>query len=1159
MSVDIQRLRVVIEGDATGATKATADSTAATQAMQAAVTASLQAMQEKIDALVASTVAMATAMQASTAEVGESSEKMESEVKSSTTGAGQAFGRFSTAVQSAIGTFVGNLMIQAAFAVGQFVRQAVSDFSNLQQEVADISTIAPKIDTSQVFASLNEMQTRVPQTATELAREMYDIESSLNLGQADALKLDEVFAKGATGARTGLHDFGASIMGVMNAYHLSVSDATHVSDMFFNTVSAGMLRGPELAASLGPVTQTAKMAGQSIATMFAAIGAGTKEGGNAAENINHISDMFKDLTTAKAQKGFAELGITLTDAGGKFRSLQSIIADYIHATAPLSDASKADALNKIFRNVQSREGFTTVVSQVHEFTKELETNINTSGSAAEAYAKMSATFQTQSTLAKNSISAIATEIGAEVLPKITPLLAMFAKNLPAAMAGIKTYLAPLAQAITSFITGIVTWFQHNFASMKQSAVDAFAPIMPTVNDIIRWFRANFPLIAQTVKTILSTIAEFWFDHAAEIMAVVRPLVDGILTAFKFVMDVINGNWKQAWHDVGRFIRDGLDAVNAAIMGLLSIIGDLAVRLGHAAAGIGTSIWQGIVNGMTPGKSHITAASVELGQAASQGAADALQVHSPSRVMMEIGQNAAQGLANGLAAGTENVRNQAKKAAEAIQAEFRSFDSTLASAKAQLQSLLNGDDADDSKVAAKFRHISEARRDELTTILSRISDLKDEAKAQSDLTDAIEESQKQIKILQATTAVARLAPEYPGASTGDNAGDLQKLATLQQRQSALEAVAEAQKSLTESIEETRRSIRESTAATVEDQIAIDKFGKTFDELTSAQNRYLVSQQAALQIQQQVIENMKKTAVPMGTVLGTGEQLPDATASVMASMYASQGAQVNAAMPGLMASLSGVFAGMNNAGVADMTSGGIGSSRRERAGDGAASKNGQDTIIDQFIDDMTNAAKRSGQQFLETMLGGSRANRAAAMKGLLGDLEKSATSSVSEILSNSFKPAMKQIVSDLQGTINTLLQAVSASTMTILSQIYSLLAISGANGKKQQGGGLLGGIIGLGAALLSGGLLAPVEGLTLGASFGAFAADPSAGTGLSTLAALGGAGLLGSGGSAKSAATGGGKSASVQVNHYGDINNLGGLDQLTGKITDAVNQGLRTIPV
>src|SRR4051794_36633555 len=63
----------------------------------------------------------------------------------------------------------------------------VKSAGDLQQAVANISTIKPTIDTSEVFGALNEMSTRVPQTASELGDGLYNIFSSIETTQAGAL------------------------------------------------------------------------------------------------------------------------------------------------------------------------------------------------------------------------------------------------------------------------------------------------------------------------------------------------------------------------------------------------------------------------------------------------------------------------------------------------------------------------------------------------------------------------------------------------------------------------------------------------------------------------------------------------------------------------------------------------------------------------------------------------------------------------------------------------------------------------------------------------------------------------------------------------------------------------------------------------------------
>ncbi len=154
---------------------------------------------------------------------------------------------------------------------------AASKFAgDLEEGVAEISTIAPQIDTSKLTKQLLDISTRVPIEANRLAASVYNIFSSIDVNQDDAVKLVEIFGKGARAAKTDVDTFGTAILGVMNAYKLDVSDASNVSDIFFNTVNKGVINGQELANTLGQVTQSAKNAGVSYQDLGAYIAAVTQ-------------------------------------------------------------------------------------------------------------------------------------------------------------------------------------------------------------------------------------------------------------------------------------------------------------------------------------------------------------------------------------------------------------------------------------------------------------------------------------------------------------------------------------------------------------------------------------------------------------------------------------------------------------------------------------------------------------------------------------------------------------------------------------------------------------------------------------------------------------------------------------------------------------------
>lgn len=408
----------------------------------------------------------------------------------------------------------------AAVAAGLAV--GVKAAGDLQQAVASISTIKPDIDTSAVFSALNELSTRVPQTASELGESLYDVFSSIGeITQEQALKLTETFAKGAVGAQTDAKTFGTAISGVLNAYKLDVSEAAAVSDMFFAIVRDGVVTGPELAASLGPVTQSAKAAGVELKELGPLIAAVTKEGGPAAQNINNLNNFLSKFTTSDAQTAMNKLGVATQDATGAFRSVPDVLRDLKVALEQLTEAERANALQTIFPDAQARQGAATLMSQLDFVDKALAESAANAGLSEAAYKKMSETFNSQSKLLMNTLTSIATTIGAEVLPAITPLITAFSKNLPDAFKTVQQVFAqdwsPDPSQIDPFVNKV-----GEFAILVRDQV------VPAVSSLVDWLRTNLPpaltWLSETGWPALVTAGEAVGRTIGEIAAFFKDLI-----------------------------------------------------------------------------------------------------------------------------------------------------------------------------------------------------------------------------------------------------------------------------------------------------------------------------------------------------------------------------------------------------------------------------------------------------------------------------------------------------------------------------------------------------------------------------------------------------------------------------------------------------------
>lgn len=334
--------------------------------------------------------------------------------------AAQGFSKVSTAA-----TLAGTAIIAG---LGAAAKQAAS----LETAVTKISTIAPEIDTHQVESQLSGMSTRIAQSSTQLAESLNTIFSSIETNQADALKLTEQFGKGAIAASTDADTFGTAVLGVMNAYGLSVSDASHISDVFFNTINKGVVSGDQLAHGLGQVTQAAKLAGVDFDTLGALIAGVTREGGDASTNINNLQNALSKISTPDAQNALKEIGVSTKDANGNIRNMVDILTDLKSKLDALSPAARSEALRKIFPDQQALAGISTLLNQLPTINESLTLNAKSAGSASAAYEKMGKTAEAQAQLLKNTFAATLQELGTAVLPdalaivtKLRDMLAAF--------------------------------------------------------------------------------------------------------------------------------------------------------------------------------------------------------------------------------------------------------------------------------------------------------------------------------------------------------------------------------------------------------------------------------------------------------------------------------------------------------------------------------------------------------------------------------------------------------------------------------------------------------------------------------------------------------------------------------------------------------------
>lgn len=177
---------------------------------------------------------------------------------------------------------------------------AFSQFAEFQSKLGDLAAISPTFDRGTITEIGNELlrqSTALATPVTELEQSARNIQSTLqDLDPEQVTRFTELFGKGALVAETDAYNFGNAVMGMRNAFNLSLSEMGTVADEFFQVISlsAGMT-GDEWAKFSGRVVAGSAQAGASLEEMNAITVLMTREGATAATNVRHLAQFMMQL------------------------------------------------------------------------------------------------------------------------------------------------------------------------------------------------------------------------------------------------------------------------------------------------------------------------------------------------------------------------------------------------------------------------------------------------------------------------------------------------------------------------------------------------------------------------------------------------------------------------------------------------------------------------------------------------------------------------------------------------------------------------------------------------------------------------------------------------------------------------------------------------
>lgn len=332
----------------------------------------------------------------------------------------------------------------AAFVAGLYEgAKATIQFDRAMANVNSIAQLTPA-KLAAISKQVLLLGGKTAQQPLTLAEGLYDLVSS----GFDATKSLTILRASAFAATAGLSTTAVSthaIVAVLNAYHLSASAASHVSDELFQTVNKGIITFPELADSIGTILPYAATLHVSLSQLGGAITSLTRQGLNPQLTMTAIRQILVSMLkpSKSLTNEFSALGMTgedLIKKQGLLGALTTLIG--------LTDGTKS-SVAALFPNVRALNGVFALTGQnAKSAAEDVASFKDVHGATMRALAKQSLSVNYQWDKLKSTATGLAITVGQTLVPTMR-------KGLSAVTA----FLSPKGRggnAVSSFVAGLTT-------------------------------------------------------------------------------------------------------------------------------------------------------------------------------------------------------------------------------------------------------------------------------------------------------------------------------------------------------------------------------------------------------------------------------------------------------------------------------------------------------------------------------------------------------------------------------------------------------------------------------------------------------------------------------------------------------------------------------
>lgn len=295
------------------------------------------------------------------------------------------------------------------------------------------------------------------------------------------------------------------------------------------------------------------------------------------------------------------------------------------------------------------------------------------------FAQVSAAFEQNMPLILEAVGAAAQSI-CEILVASAPAIfdgAFEAFNF--ILQALSEVAGPLAEALPQIISSFVASFAANAPTIFASAQALFMQLVQGAVAIIPSLAAALPTIINTVINALpgfiGTLLSAAVTLFTALIQAIPQITPGLLSAVGNLISTVVRNVPSF---VGALLSAAVTLFTALVTAVGQVVGQLVSAVGNmlnsarnaissfSLADVGRNFIQGFISGVTAMAGRVLDAVRNVFSNAVDAAKNLLGIHSPSRVMAEIGKYTTEGFIVGMAGGKQDVYRAAEELSQMAQ-------------------------------------------------------------------------------------------------------------------------------------------------------------------------------------------------------------------------------------------------------------------------------------------------------------------------------------------------------------------------------------------------------------------------------------------------------------------------------------------------------------